>query len=67
MKRLKQKEAAQSERPASAPRITPAMVEAGVDWFERNNEGRFPDRWPLAAHFVSGLLRAALSARGERH
>jgi hypothetical protein len=41
-------------------KVTPAMVEAGIAWFEINNEGRFPDNWPLASHFVIGLLSAAL-------
>lgn len=39
------------------------MIAAGVDWFEQNNEGRFPCDWPLAPSFVMGLLSAALDAR----
>jgi hypothetical protein len=46
--------------------VTHAMIEAGVEWFEQNNEGRFPFDWPIARLFVSGLLSAALNARGAR-
>ena len=37
--------------------VTPAMVAAGVAYFARSTEGRFPDDWLLAESFVTDLYR----------
>jgi len=37
--------------------VTPAMVAAGVAYFARCTEGRFPDDWLLAESFVTDLYR----------
>lgn len=37
--------------------VTPEMVAAGVAYFERANEGRFPPNWDLADVWVTALFQ----------
>ena len=46
--------------------LTPEMVRAGVEWFEHNNDGRYPIGWGLTEDFVTGLVQAVLDARERR-
>jgi hypothetical protein len=46
--------------------ITPAMVAAGVRFFERATEGRFPDGWLLGESFVTDLYQEMERASPNR-
>jgi len=47
--------------------ITPAMVAAGVAFFELASEDRFPPGWLLAESFVTDLYRVMEKASRDAH